>query len=299
MKKILFALLCTFPFLFAGCAEESTTTGGGNITPPPTETNLTVSGVSEEYFIPIADATSSTPRAYSITFYISNNTANTYNNVQITPVFTDENNHILTAADGLNYTVGIENDPKDFTIGSLHTATIRITYTGTQKMNVKFQVEVSSDNMPTEKFSFNTANFLSHLQAFLYTNDGTSESITPITADTIVQSTTTSNIKIIFKISMTINGTATFKVMLKGSTSGSGTVDIPLEPLTLQDKTTISPCSAASSPDLFYVRLQERCYVEIQPNSTDKWTYNFIGSSGAETTPSGYKPTDAINIQVQ
>lgn len=38
MKKILFALLCTFPFLFAGCGEESTTTTGGDISKPVTET---------------------------------------------------------------------------------------------------------------------------------------------------------------------------------------------------------------------------------------------------------------------
>ena len=159
MKKILFALLCTFPFIFTGCGEETTTTtGGGEITPPPTETNLTVSGVSQYYFIPIADIASEKPRQYIIQFYIHNNTANTYNNVILKPIFTDEDNNLLTEADGLSYTAGFPYDIKDIKTNSLHTAKIHITYTGTQKMNVKFKVEVASDNMPTETFNFNTAN---------------------------------------------------------------------------------------------------------------------------------------------
>lgn len=299
MKKFLFALLCTFPFLFAGCGDDSpNNTTGGNIAPTPTATKLTVSGVSEEYFIPIVDGTSG--RSYHISFNINNKTANDYTNIQIKPVFTDESNHVLTEADGLNYTFNFAYDITDSLKDSSIATNLYITYTGTQKMNVKFQVEVSSDNMPTEILELNTANFLSHLQAFLYTNDGTSESITPITADTIVQSTTTYGIKIIFKLSMTFgDGAGAYRVKLKGSTSDSGIVDIPFEPLTLQDKTTIPPCNAESSTDSFYVRLQERCYVEILPRSPDKWTYNFINSSGTEITLNGYKPTDPININVQ
>ena len=157
---------------------------------------------------------------------------------------------------GLNYTVSIANDPKDFTTGSLHTATIRITYTGIQKTNIKFKVGISSDNMPTEIFNFNTANFLSHLQAFLYTNDG------------------------------------------------SGEVILPENVLALSNGTTFNPCSNETSTGTitagtFFIGQGQACYLEIKSNSPDKWTYFPVKSSGSEVAPSGYKPTDAINIQVQ
>lgn len=298
MKKILFALFITFPFLFAGCGEESTTTIiGGNITPPPTETNLTISGVSEYYFIPIADGTHSSPKSHSVTFYIHNNTANNYNNVQIKPVFTDDSGYELTPADGLNYTASIADDPKDLTTGSLHTATIRITYTGTQKTNIKFKVKISSDNMPTETFNFNTANFLTYLQAFLYTNDGISESLYPITADTIVQANTTETSKIIFINLLALS----MSVTLQGNNAGSGEVILPTNPLTLNSGTTFTPCTnqtiTGTSTGTFVIGQGEACYLEIQSTVSDIWTYNHVTSSG--TVNNGYKPTDAINIQVQ
>lgn len=302
MKKILFFLLLAFPVIFAGCGEETTTTviGEGDITPPPTEKNLTISGISESYFIPIADSTHVSPKSHYITFYINNKTANNYNDVQIKPVFTDENNHELTAADGLNYTVSISDDPKNFTAGSFHTATIRITYTGTQKTNIKFKVEISSSNMPTETFNFNTANFLTYLQAFLYTNDGTSESLYPITADTVVQANTTETSKIIFLNSLELS----MKVMLQGTNTGSGKVILPTNPLTLNSGVTFTPCtnktsSGTISTGTFYISQRGTCYLEIQSTAADKWTYNPVNSSGTEVGNIGYKPTDAININIQ
>lgn len=299
MKKILFALLCTLPFLFAGCAEESTTTNngsGGEITPPPTETNLLIYGVSQNYFIPIASNTDS--RSYHISFNIVNNTANDYKNIQIKPVFTDENNNVLTEADGLTYTFNFEFGETDSLKNTSIAANLYITYIGTQKMNVKFQVEVASDNMPTETFSFNTANFLSYLQAFLYTNDGTSESLIPITSETIVQANTTDTSKIIF-----LNLFTSIRVMLKGSDISSGEVILPENVLTLNSGTTFNPCTnqtIAGTSDATFVIVQEQaCYLEIKSNSSDKWTYNPVDKDGIESTPSGYKATDAINIQVQ
>lgn len=151
MKKILSALLFTLPFLCAGCGDDSpnNTTGGGDIT-PPTEKNLMVSGVSQYYFIPIVDNTNT--RRYRISFNIVNKTANDYKNVQIKPVFTDENDHVLTEADGLNYTFNFGTGETDSLKNSSIAANLYITYTGIQKMNVKFKVEVASDNMPTETF---------------------------------------------------------------------------------------------------------------------------------------------------
>ena len=67
-----------------------------------------VSGVSQYYFIPIVDNTNT--RRYRISFNVVNKTANDYKNVQIKPVFTDENDHVLTEADGLNYTFNLNSD---------------------------------------------------------------------------------------------------------------------------------------------------------------------------------------------
>lgn len=298
MKKILFALLCTFPFIFTGCGEETTTTtGGGEITPPPTETNLTVSGVSQYYFIPIADIASEKPRQYIIQFYIHNNTANTYNNVILKPIFTDEDNNLLTEADGLSYTAGFPYDIKDIKTNSLHTAKIHITYTGTQKMNVKFKVEVASDNMPTETFNFNTANFLTYLQAFWYKEDGNSVALIPITADTKV---TDNNVKIIF-----MNLMAPLDINLKGSKIDSGEVILPQSDLVLVNGSKFRPCSNKTSSGniiekgTFVIGQGQACYLEIKSNLSDIWTYNPLNKDNIESTPDGYKPTDAINIQVQ
>lgn len=298
MKKILFALLCTFPFIFTGCGEETTTTtGGGEITPPPTETNLTVSGVSQYYFIPIADIASEKPRQYIIQFYIHNNTANTYNNVILKPIFTDEDNNLLTEADGLSYTAGFPYDIKDIKTNSLHTAKIHITYTGTQKMNVKFKVEVASDNMPTETFNFNTANFLTYLQAFWYKEDGNSVALIPITADTKV---TDNNVKIIF-----MNLMAPLDINLKGSKIDSGEVILPQSDLVLVNGSKFRPCSNKTSSGniiekgTFIIGQEQACYLEIKSTLSDIWTYNPLNKDNIESTPDGYKPTDAINIQVQ
>lgn len=298
MKKILSALLFTLPFLFAGCGDDSpnNSTGGGDIT-PPTEKNLMVSGVSQYYFIPIADSTNG--RSYRISFNIVNNTANDYKNVQIKPVFTDENDHVLTEADGLNYTFNFEFGKTDSLKNSSIAANLYITYTGIQKMNVKFKVEVASDNMPTETFNFNTANFLTYLQAFLYANNGTSESLYPITDDTIVQATTTETSKIIF-----INTFSSIKVMLKGNDSSSGEVILPENVLTLSNGTTFNPCSNETSTGTitagaFFIGQGQACYLEIKSNSPDTWKYTPVDKDGIESTPNGYKATSPINIQVQ
>lgn len=298
MKKILFALLFTLPFLFAGCGDDSpnNTTGGGDIT-PPTEKNLMVSGVSQYYFIPIVDNTNT--RRYRISFNIVNKTANDYKNMQIKPVFTDENDHVLTEADGLNYTFNFGTGETDSLKNSSIATNLYITYTGIQKMNVKFKVEVASDNMPTETFNFNTANFLTYLQAFLYTKNGTSESLYPITDETIVQANTTETSKIIF-----LNSFTSIRVMLKGNDSSSGEVILPENVLTLSNGTTFNPCSNETSTGTitagtFFIGQGQACYLEIKSNSPDKWTYFPVKSSGSEVAPSGYKPTDAINIQVQ
>ncbi len=271
MKKILSALLFTLPFLFAGCGDDSpnNTTGGGDIT-PPTEKNLMVSGVSQYYFIPIVDSTNG--RSYRISFNIVNKTANDYKNVQIKPVFTDENDHVLTEADGLNYTFNFEFGKTDSLKNSSIAANLYITYTGIQKMNVKFQVEVASDNMPTETFNFNTANFLSYLQAFLYTNNGTSESLYPITDETIVQANTTETSKIIF-----LNSFTSIRVMLKGNDSSSGEVILPENVLTLSNGTTFNPCNnqtiAGTSDATFVIGQEQACYLEIKSNLSDTWKY--------------------------
>ena len=298
MKKILSALLFTLPFLFAGCGDDSpnNTTGGGDIT-PPTEKNLMVSGVSQYYFIAIADSTNG--RSYRISFNIVNNTANDYKNVQIKPVFTDENDHVLTEADGLNYTFNFEFGKTDSLKNSSIAANLYITYTGIQKMNVKFQVEVASDNMPTETFNFNTANFLSYLQAFLYTNNGTSESLYPITDETIVQANTTETSKIIF-----LNSFTSIRVMLKGNDSSSGEVILPENVLTLSNGTTFNPCSNETSTGTitagtFFIGQGQACYLEIKSNLSDTWKYTPVDKDGIESTPNGYKVTSPINIQVQ
>lgn len=297
MKKILSALLFTLPFLCAGCGDDSpnNTTGGGDIT-PPTEKNLMVSGVSQYYFIAIADSTNG--RSYRISFNIVNNTANDYKNVQIKPVFTDENDHVLTEADGLNYTFNFGTGETDSLKNSSIAANLYITYTGMQKMNVKFQVEVASDNMPTETFNFNTANFLTYLQAFLYTKNGTSESLYPITDETIVQATTTETTKIIF-----INTFSSIKVMLKGNDSSSGEVILPENVLTLSNGTTFNPCNnqtiAGTSDATFVIGQEQACYLEIKSNLSDTWKYTPVDKDGIESTPNGYKVTSPINIQVQ
>lgn len=297
MKKILFALLCTFPFLFAGCGDDSpnNTTGGGDIT-LPTEKNLMVSGVSQNYFIPIVDNTNT--RSYRISFNIVNKTANDYKNVQIKPVFTDENDHVLTEADGLNYTFNFGTGETDSLKNSSIATNLYITYTGIQKMNVKFKVEVASDNMPTETFNFNTANFLSYLQAFLYTNDGTSESLYPITDETTVQANTTETSKIIF-----LNSFTSIRVMLKGNDSSSGEVILPENVLTLSNGTTFNPCNnqtiAGTSDATFVIGQEQACYLEIKSNLSDTWKYTPVDKDGIESTPNGYKVTSPINIQVQ
>lgn len=297
MKKILSALLFTLPFLFAGCGDDSpnNTTGGGDIT-PPTEKNLMVSGVSQYYFIPIVDNTNT--RRYRISFNVVNKTANDYKNVQIKPVFTDENDHVLTEADGLNYTFNFGTGETDSLKNSSIATNLYITYTGIQKMNVKFKVEVASDNMPTETFNFNTANFLTYLQAFLYANNGTSESLYPITDDTIVQATTTETSKIIF-----INTFSSIKVMLKGNDSSSGEVILPENVLTLSNGTTFNPCSnetiAGTSDATFVIGQEQACYLEIKSNLSDTWKYTPVDKDGIESTPNGYKVTSPINIQVQ
>ena len=297
MKKILSALLFTLPFLFAGCGDDSpnNTTGGGDIT-PPTEKNLMVSGVSQYYFIPIVDNTNT--RRYRISFNIVNKTANDYKNVQIKPVFTDENDHVLTEADGLNYTFNFEFGKTDSLKNSSIAANLYITYTGIQKMNVKFKVEVASDNMPTETFNFNTANFLTYLQAFLYTKNGTSESLYPITAETTVQANTTETSKIIF-----LNSFTSIRVMLKGNDSSSGEVILPENVLTLSNGTTFNPCNnqtiAGTSDATFVISQEQACYLEIKSNLSDTWKYTPVDKDGIESTPNGYKVTSPINIQVQ
>lgn len=297
MKKILSALLFTLPFLFAGCGDDSpnNTTGGGDIT-PPTEKNLMVSGVSQYYFIAIADSTNG--RSYRILFNIVNNTANDYKNVQIKPVFTDENDHVLTEADGLNYTFNFGTGETDSLKNSSIAANLYITYTGIQKMNVKFKVEVASDNMPTETFNFNTANFLTYLQAFLYTKNGTSESLYPITDETIVQANTTETSKIIF-----LNSFTSIRVMLKGNDSSSGEVILPENVLTLSNGTTFNPCNnqtiAGTSDATFVIGQEQACYLEIKSNLSDTWKYTPVDKDGIESTPNGYKVTSPINIQVQ
>ena len=297
MKKILSALLFTLPFLFAGCGDDSpnNTTGGGDIT-PPTEKNLMVSGVSQYYFIPIVDNTNT--RRYRISFNIVNKTANDYKNVQIKPVFTDENDHVLTEADGLNYTFNFGTGETDSLKNSSIAANLYITYTGIQKMNVKFQVEVTSDNMPTETFNFNTANFLTYLQAFLYTKNGTSESLYPITDETIVQANTTETSKIIF-----LNSFTSIRVMLKGNDSSSGEVILPENVLTLSNGTTFNPCNnqtiAGTSDATFVIGQEQECYLEIKSNLSDTWKYTAVDKGGIESTPNGYKVTSPINIQVQ
>lgn len=297
MKKILSALLFTLPFLFAGCGDDSpnNTTGGGDIT-PPTEKNLMVSGVSQYYFIAIADSTNG--RSYRISFNIVNNTANDYKNVQIKPVFTDENDHVLTEADGLNYTFNFGTGETDSLKNSSIAANLYITYTGIQKMNVKFKVEVASDNMPTETFNFNTANFLTYLQAFLYTKNGTSESLYPITDETIVQANTTETSKIIF-----LNSFTSIRVMLKGNDSSSGEVILPENVLTLSNGTTFNPCNnqtiAGTSDATFVIGQEQACYLEIKSNLSDTWKYTPVDKDGIESTPNGYKVTSPINIQVQ
>lgn len=298
MKKILSALLFTLPFLFAGCGDDSpnNTTGGGDIT-PPTEKNLMVSGVSQYYFIPIVDNTNT--RRYRISFNIVNKTANDYKNVQIKPVFTDENDHVLTEADGLNYTFNFGTGETDSLKNSSIAANLYITYTGIQKMNVKFKVEVASDNMPTETFNFNTANFLTYLQAFLYTKNGTSESLYPITDETIVQANTTETSKIIF-----LNSFTSIRVMLKGNDSSSGEVILPENVLTLSNGTTFNPCSNETSTGTitagtFFIGQGQACYLEIKSNLSDTWKYTPVDKDGIESTPNGYKVTSPINIQVQ
>ena len=297
MKKILSALLFTLPFLFAGCGDDSpnNTTGGGDIT-PPTEKNLMVSGVSQYYFIPIVDNTNT--RRYRISFNVVNKTANDYKNVQIKPVFTDENDHVLTEADGLNYTFNFGTGETDSLKNSSIATNLYITYTGIQKMNVKFKVEVASDNMPTETFNFNTANFLTYLQAFLYANNGTSESLYPITDDTIVQATTTETSKIIF-----LNSFTSIRVMLKGNDSSSGEVILPENVLTLSNGTTFNPCNnqtiADTSDATFVIGQEQACYLEIKSNLSDTWKYTPVDKDGIESTPNGYKVTSPINIQVQ
>ena len=297
MKKILSALLFTLPFLFAGCGDDSpnNTTGGGDIT-PPTEKNLMVSGVSQYYFIPIVDNTNT--RRYRISFNVVNKTANDYKNVQIKPVFTDENDHVLTEADGLNYTFNFGTGETDSLKNSSIATNLYITYTGIQKMNVKFKVEVASDNMPTETFNFNTANFLTYLQAFLYTKNGTSESLYPITAETTVQANTTETSKIIF-----LNSFTSIRVMLKGNDSSSGEVILPENVLTLSNGTTFNPCTnktmTGTSDATFVIGQEETCYLEIKSNSPDTWKYTPVDKDGIESTPNGYKATSPINIQVQ
>ncbi len=297
MKKILSALLFTLPFLFAGCGDDSpnNTTGGGDIT-PPTEKNLMVSGVSQYYFIPIVDNTNT--RRYRISFNIVNNTANDYKNVQIKPVFTDENDHVLTEADGLNYTFNFGTGETDSLKNSSIATNLYITYTGIQKMNVKFKVEVASDNMPTETFNFNTANFLSYLQAFSYTKNGTSESLHPITAETTVQANTTETTKIIF-----LNSFTSIRVMLKGNDSSSGEVILPENVLILSNGTKFNPCNnqtiAGTSDATFVIGQEQACYLEIKSNLSDTWKYTPVDKDGIESTPNGYKVTSPINIQVQ
>lgn len=296
MKKILSALLFTLPFLFAGCGDDSpnNTTGGGDIT-PPTEKNLMVSGVSQYYFIPIVDNTNT--RRYRISFNIVNKTANDYKNVQIKPVFTDENDHVLTEADGLNYTFNFGTGETDSLKNSSIAANLYITYTGIQKMNVKFKVEVASDNMPTETFNFNTANFLTYLQAFLYTKNGTSESLYPITAETTVQANTTETAKIIF-----LNSFTSIRVMLKGNDSSSGEVILPKDVLTLSNGTTFNPCNnqtiAGTSDATFVIGQEQACYLEIKSNLSDKWKYTPVDKDGIESTPNGYKVTSPINMSL-
>lgn len=190
MKKILSALLFTLPFLFAGCGDDSpnNTTGGGDIT-PPTEKNLMVSGVSQYYFIPIVDNTNT--RRYRISFNIVNKTANDYKNVQIKPVFTDENDHVLTEADGLNYTFNFGTGETDSLKNSSIATNLYITYTGIQKMNVKFKVEVASDNMPTETSKIIFINTFSSIKVMLKGNDSSSgEVILPENVLTLSNGTT-------------------------------------------------------------------------------------------------------------
>ena len=302
MKKLFYGLIVSSFFIIAGCNDHSSSSNVGNsIVTQPTKKNLLVLGVQKPYNFIIGDSATESPKVNYITFNINNSTANTYNNIKIKPVITDENNIMLTEEDGLTYTSGLHDNKTDSVPNSDKSAYLYITYTGTQKENLKFTVEISSDNMPVEVVDFGTVSFNTYIQAYLYNETDGANNITPITADTNITSNAGDPIKIIFKNSMEIS----LFILMQNQIAESGYIQLLTDNITLSDDTICEPCSPSSSTTTinhtFSIGTKNPCcHLDIIQNISDVWSYKLVSTKGdADLSIRGIKKADDINISVQ
>lgn len=290
MKKIL--LFLSSILILAACSEETTTISGGENTGyQPTETKLTATGLQSSYNV-IIESIDST-RTQNISFMLHNQTAYDYNNIKLTPVL-KENGVELTADDGYTGTSTYPETNMAFNSGS--TVSIKIKYTGDVKLNLDLSLKITSDNRPEEEIYIGSVNFYTYMQALYF--DGTI--LTPVTNNYTINSTANKAEKIILANYSTISA----KVLIK-STNG-GTVTYPTENYVFKVNNadiTIVPCQqyANNTNHIITLTSQGACYVELTSTATDSWQYGFITNTDNPviTTPTGYKPTDPININIQ
>lgn len=299
MKKILLLLFtAVFTIMTAGCEEETTTDISG-ITPPAPEykEHLTVNGIKDMYIIPIAD-TGSEPRKFHIQFFLRNDTANDYYNIKIIPEI-KVNDKILTKDDGLTFEVNT-NGITNLTKQSLVTIDMYIIYTGKQIPFFKFDVKITSDNMDTEYFDFNSGSFYTYLQAVAYKKGGTKDTFTTITADTEISTAANEPVKIIFINLFTTN----FPRVLLESESNSNIILLE-NSFTSSSGVEYKPCSKAyddKGNGTFSIGKDGICYLEISAAASDILSYNPLTHQNDEyipATPHGYKPTDKIKITIK
>lgn len=296
MKKIL--LFLSSILILAACSEETTTISGGENTGyQPTETKLTATGLQSSYNV-IIESNDST-RTQNISFMLHNQTAYDYNNIKLTPVL-KENGVELTTADGYTGTSTYPETNMTFNSGS--TVSIKIKYTGDVKLNLDLSLKITSDNRPEEEIYIGSVNFYTYMQALYF--DGTI--LTPVTNNYTINSTANKAEKIILANYSTISANALIK-----STNG-GILNYPTENYVFKVNNidiTIVPCQksqyATDVNNIIVLNSQGACYVELTSAATDSWQYGFISNPSANqdnpviTTPTGYKPTDPININIQ
>lgn len=305
MKKIFYGLIISSFLIFAGCGDDNknnTATNPVNPEVPTIETTLTIEDVNKTYDLIIANTTNNFSHSNYVFFNIINHTANDYNNIQIKPVITDENNNILTEADGFTYSSILlsPNNDASCKVNEKCYANIDIVYTGAPKQNLNFSVEISSDNMPTENYNFNTVSFNTYVQAFLYNESDSTSTLIPIVADTNVTSSAGEPIRIIFKNSMPLDNAP---ILMESGIKGSGTIQLLQDNMTLSDGTIYEPCakgSLAINHTLVIGKNVPYCYLDIIQNESDEWSYNIVKNGGyIDVASKGYKITDNISIVVK
>ncbi len=283
MKKYLFLLLI-IPLTFIGCQKKVEQEIISIPEPAPRIKTLSVTGISENYIIPISNVESDSPHVTNISFNISNDTDSDYPDYIITPIFrVSDSDVILSEADGLTYTVN-KNDT--LLSGSTDDVVISVIYTGSARENIELSFTVSSGYKEEVLKITSKVFFYTYLQAFLYNDDNSS---LIITSDTQITASPESPLKIIF-VNALSSETESVPLAIKfaGNTKGTGILSFPSDNIIFNDN-PIRVCEENGNDEATFIIINS-CYIELTATASDIWSY--IAVTG------GKQQAGSVNINV-